>query len=315
MSLSSHIRDPESPVRQFMERHFPATRAVTGPANRALRGAETIRPSGEVIPWSTLGMALDYRCRYFFGTTPSRRLVAWQGAARVSAEPLPIALRDNAWVEIGAPEDAPSLPGSAIEAFFADLDDALARLEPSGRELSQEDERLLNRYCFVLALFETAYRSPLLRRDSPLFSHGDPTPADLLGLADPSWIDDLCALARRFARELGREPVEKAVLNPVFEGSGDVGGADADLILDHLLVDLKSTVTPRIEKRGLHQMLGYVLLDYNDAFGIRSAGFYLARQGMLVEWEIDDLAGRLSAGRVRSITDLRRDFRETIRAI
>ena len=87
MSLTSHLDDLQSPVRKFFSDLFPNTRPVTRECGAALSNAETIRPTSRV-PYSTLGTALDYRVRYYFSVTPSKDLVAWQGAALPSDEPL-----------------------------------------------------------------------------------------------------------------------------------------------------------------------------------------------------------------------------------
>lgn len=83
----SHLKDPRSPVRKFFSEQFPNTRPVTRECGRALSDAATIRPT-RIVPYTTLGIALDYRLRYYFSVTPSEDLVAWPGAARVSDSPL-----------------------------------------------------------------------------------------------------------------------------------------------------------------------------------------------------------------------------------
>jgi hypothetical protein len=48
---------------------------------------------------------------------------------------------------------------------------------------------------------------------------------------------------------------------PVFAGSGDVGGADADLLIDGLLIDVKTTVDANKvpTQANIWQLAGYVL--------------------------------------------------------
>ena len=107
---------------------------------------------------------------------------------------------------------------------------------------------------------------------------------------------------------LEHRPFDDFVLNPTFEGSGDIGGADADVILDNCLLDIKSTVKAGIQKLWLYQLLGYVLLDYSDRFELSMVGFYMARQGKFMEWPIDNLLETLSAKHNRSLADLRGEF-------
>ena len=98
-------------------------------------------------------------------------------------------------------------------------------------------------------------------------------------------------------------------IGPTFEGSRDVGGADADVILGTSLIDVKTTVDPKVARDGLWQILGYALLDYSDAYGIDAAGFYFARQGQFVEWPLAELARACSGGAVESWPSARNEFR------
>jgi hypothetical protein len=125
----------------------------------------------------------------------------------------------------------------------------------------------------------------------------------------------ICALSRLFAShlpELARQPL---FLNPIFAGSGEIGGADADLISDGCLIDVKTTVDPKFTRtRLLYQLLGYVLLDYDDAYAIRSVGVYLSRQGLLIRWQLADLLQTLLDGKRATLAELRASFREAVRA-
>ena len=167
MSLTSHLDDKNSPARVFMEEHFPRTRQVLSPVNTRLRRAETTRPAGRP-PWMTIGTAFDYRARYFFEITPHEDLIAWKGATRVSDETTMVPVGDNAWISVGASANGPQLSETAIQSFFNDLDDAVGQIRPSRRQLSSQDEELLNRYCYVLALFEDPGRGRV-NSGSPLF--------------------------------------------------------------------------------------------------------------------------------------------------
>jgi hypothetical protein len=165
MSLTSRLNDSKSPVRRFLSERFPNTRSVIRECRNTITNAETIRPTMPV-PWSTLGIALDYRLRYYFGLTPARDLVAWAGAKRVSD--------DDIWEDVGigsyaikARPNEPSLPRTAIESFFQELDEVLPELRPAGRQLDRQQEETLSRYCIVLALFEEVSRAGP-RRESPL---------------------------------------------------------------------------------------------------------------------------------------------------
>jgi hypothetical protein len=291
MSLTSHLKDISSPVRQFIHSQFPNNRAVVRDAKDVLVAATTTRPSSPV-PYSTIGMALDYRLRYYFSITPSEALVAAKGADQLIS-----AQRELFWL--------------AAE-FFESLKVALDELQPVRQRLDAQHESRLAQYCYVLALFEQLYRAGLDIR-SPLLV---PIPADsveaLLAIPQPAAIDDLCTLSWVFydgftdlingAREI--------VLNPTFDGSRDVGGADADVILDGCLLEFKTSVKPKLDPFALYQLLGYVLLDYSDRYQIQGMGVYMARQGVLLRWPLTELLRTMAGAPSPDLADIRGRFRQ-----
>lgn len=94
-------------------------------------------------------------------------------------------------------------------------------------------------------------------------------------------------------------------LKRTFSGSNDVGGADADLILDGCLIDFKSTINAKLTSTWLYQLLGYALLDYRDEHQITRVGIYFSRQGVLLQWDLADLIRELSAGPPMSVDQMR----------
>jgi len=80
-------------------------------------------------------------------------------------------------------------------------------------------------------------------------------------------------------------------------------------------LDVKTTVDPKFTRtRLLYQLLGYVLLDYDDAYAIRSVAVYLSRQGLLIRWRLDDLLPTLLDGKQTNLAELRGSFRQAVRA-
>ena len=62
--------------------------------------------------------------------------------------------------------------------------------------------------------------------------------------------------------------------------------------------------------RWLWQILAYAWLDTaGDRYRIRAAGLYLARHGVLLRWDVDELAARLLGDR-RAVSTARREFLE-----
>jgi len=85
------------------------------------------------------------------------------------------------------------------------------------------------------------------------------------------------------------QPKERLVLNPVFgEGSRLLGGADADLVLDEQLIEIKTVPKQTLTLETVRQLVGYALLankygvngDGRDDTILR-LGVYYSRTGML----------------------------------
>ncbi|MGW1657646.1 hypothetical protein [Streptomyces atratus] len=93
--------------------------------------------------------------------------------------------------------------------------------------------------------------------------------------------------------------------------------ADADLIVDGLLLDFKSTHHPRpLPKHTAWQLLGHLLLDTHDRYRTDSLGLYLTRSAGLVSdclWSVLILAHRydvdLKAAFLRTMDELDRSRR------
>ena len=80
-------------------------------------------------------------------------------------------------------------------------------------------------------------------------------------------------------------PKRRAFLNPTFgKGSALVGGADADLIIDDTLIDIKTTKSNSFTQNMYNQLLGYYALStFRDEFSkITHLGIYFSRYGVIV---------------------------------
>ena len=328
MSLTSLIDDTKSPVGQFFRERMPLTRQVVSKVNASVKDAPTIRlgDSTERIPYATLGTAIDYRIRYYFPVGNYRDLVAWRGAAMLSDQPiwingepgesyyLPLDSMATAeeyvlaYARQSVPTGGSSLPKEMIEGYFSDLETFIAEIAPAGRLLEQEQESLLNRYCVVLALFEEVRRAGP-RPDSLLFRNAVHASEDLLNIVQSDWIEDLSAQSKAFYDCFSDKLGAECILNPIFAGSIDVGGADGDLIVESALLDVKATINSRIAGSWLYQLIGYALLDYDNQYKLTNAGIYLTRQGRLIDWDIQSLIDSLRPN-PQTLDELRRDFRE-----
>jgi hypothetical protein len=111
-------------------------------------------------------------------------------------------------------------------------------------------------------------------------------------------VDDLVALAAGFTTAGGPLIGQAAVLNPTFAGSMSVGGADADLIVNRTLIEVKTTKQARPDRDWIYQLVGYLLLDIEDRHGIERLAFYLGRVPALLDWDADELLATLAGSAV-----------------
>ena len=361
MPLTLHLKDKDSPVRRFLRDQFPNVRAFLVKPRRNLRKAYTIcQESCNNYPWSTVGVALDYRIRYYFGVTPCEELVAYKGARDLSfvqildaSERHLSALRtgdtitvidelqgqrigiyypkDNSAVsfdksvstleimEIGRKATGGSsdifvdgIPplGMQFRDYFCQLNALTKRSSPVAKRLPRTEEDELNRHCFALALLEETARTG--KTDGVPLADGSIDVESLLGLVKPQWVDDLTELSWEFYDGFNDLLAKPCVLNPKFEGSRDIGGADGDLIVDGTLIEIKTTTQLKIDGDWIRQLLGYVLLDYSDAHRISDIGLYMSRQGMLITWELEEVLRGLYSGEPPKIGVLRNQFKEVL---
>ncbi len=93
---------------------------------------------------------------------------------------------------------------------------------------------------------------------------------ETFGHYDSKDVDDLRALYV-VAENVNFHADRGCILNPAFnDASKLVGGADADVILDSSIIEIKTTKDLRLDRRDLYQLLGYYLLLRLD--GICTSG-------------------------------------------
>jgi hypothetical protein len=91
------------------------------------------------------------------------------------------------------------------------------------------------------------------------------------------------------------------LLNPIFGSSMLVGGADADLVLDDMLIDIKTTKFLKVTREYINQLLGYYILHRIGGLDgappdhqINTVGIYFSRHGYLHTWKISDFIDEAS---------------------
>lgn len=309
MALTVLLDDRHSPVHKHFEATYPnlsavrwgiasepvGTVAVGGneyPVSTVPRfavGVPKVLPR-EPLPgerhygWGGAGMAFDYRVRLLLAPQDPSGFVAAAGArnlaGRARRRTLPPAWLDLVVALVDAQLDQPAADPVVADAGSVEV----ARL------------------CGLLALYEQLYRMPpAYLEEHPLVVAGpDATLEDQLNLVDERMVDDVVRLAALFAQAQPQflDPGLAVVCNPTFDRTEDLGGADADLIVDGTLLDLKTAKRPALDKRTVWQVLGYLLADTSDRHHISSVGWYFARHGLLWELPVGEFLRRLHGGDV-----------------
>lgn len=106
-------------------------------------------------------------------------------------------------------------------------------------------------------------------------------------------IEDLRNLYQAIPQEKFNTEGE-VLLNPTFgDASRLVGGADADLVIDNTLIDIKTVKSLNLRRYEWRQLIGYsVLADLDSGFpNLDKVGFYYSRFGVLWTTEIDTIYG------------------------
>ena len=85
------------------------------------------------------------------------------------------------------------------------------------------------------------------------------------------------------------------VLGADFTGSSLIK-ADADVITAGLLLDLKTDSKFSLGVTTVFQVLGYALLDFDDAYQLANVGTFSARYAYLATWDIGALFDERPAG-------------------
>ena len=316
MSLTSEMDRKDSPVRRFLRETFPNTRGPLAACREALRAPLVADLPADSHPgaYSQIGTATDYRIRYHFAITPVREFVAWPGAVlvvRSDEVDLPPAGLARAQL---IREDS-KLTRACVAGFFGALDRAASAIAPHRHRPDEAEERTLARFCLVLAAFEAAFRNPYAWPPPYLGAARPGSASELLALVPDDWVEDAAALGAAFAERYPAWRGTGAVLNPNFAGSLDIGGADADLIADGCLWEIKTTKGRGAQGEWLRQLLGYVLLDYEDEHAIERVGLLLPRQNTRFSWSVRELIGELSGRDDLGLPILRDRFRRICEAL
>ena len=259
--------------------------------------------------YGQIGTAIDYRIRYHFAITDPRELVAFPGALLVAGMLHPLG------AEWSIPERF-QLSKACVSGFLAALDRRVDVIAAHRQHPTDAEERTLARFCLVLAALEAVRRGGTRAWPPPYFGDALPdTAADLLASVPDEWVEDAACLGTAFSARYPEWQGANAELNPNFAGSADIDGADADLIADGCLWEIKTTKRQGGEGWWLHQLLGYALLDYEDKYEIDRIGLLLTRQNTEISWPIRELIATMSDRSDLELGDLRERFRSVCEGV
>jgi len=306
-------------VRAYFARRFPHTRELKF-ADTDEPPTEVILPSGpaqmhtlklfsapapQVLPldetgytWAVAGTAFDYRLRYEFEVGDPNTFTAAKGWTDLVRLPMGKRAVDTGWSDM-------------VQALF----ELTSRANPVAGNLTHTDELELARLCGLLALYEQLYRMGGIFNqrtfETPIAKIGRNAPLEqLLDLLDDRLPADIAAMIGLFRSSKPELAKPKEVsLNPQFARSVELRGADGDLVIDHLLLEVKTVKTAAMSRRFAWQVLGYLLADTRDNYGVESVGWYFARQGTLWRYPVAEFLSRLAGSDV-DLANARAEFAE-----
>ena len=316
LSLTNVLRIPRSPLRRFLKREFPdgpsalrdAFRAEHFPGQRRAAERRLLPPPANLgSEAGTVGTAIDQRLRLAF----------------TAREPLDgAALRGVEDVLHIVPDPRTAIALTSVGNELAVLAEGLiGDMGTDDRSCSmgraREDEEQLARLLVVSAWYSVAHRAGHAFTRTPLARAAATRPNTFtlqhaLGLVRRDVVEDVllqfhlaCTGPLRELRAVTTR--EDCHGGPVFRGMP----ADGDLLVKGLLIDFKSTSEPlRLPQSDVHQLLGYLLLDTEDDYGITSVGWYLSRTATLATWSVGDFLDRLGAR--KTLAQLRAEVLQVI---
>lgn len=288
MSLKRELERPDSWVNQFFKSDFGGVRNFVrhhGPSVKALSLKVPLTDRGQA---RLVGTAFDYRLRSHLGAT-------FHDSPELTNGILLMELKGSGC-------------GDEVDRVWAELMTQLLDDMPVNNELT------VSRASIVLAWLDWGSRSGGLWGDGMrsiakfIEQHSNGRGYQFLNSVDKDIANEVSALYR-IAQ--GQFPFKGAVCGPSFAGSKFVGGADADLIVEKCLYNIKSSINPRKKFiEDLRRLIGYTLLDWDDEFALEQVGFYYARSGVFMKWPLTKLIAECSSRGQATLRSLRKRFRD-----
>jgi hypothetical protein len=296
----------KGPVRDWFANTFPETQRVCSDANRELRAGGTDAPCAiPLTPGADPALA---------GTAVGYLL---SGHLRAHALDETVATRAAQLLD-GPLRGQGKFPPRLVERVVVHR---IRELRPWERT-SLDDERwewLCQLVC-VLARFEQYFRAGprvLPHLAPPLAQHSDNLGELAAALVKAPTLQDVSALGRATVEDHGRLCNASALfIGPTFVQSIALAGADADLIYDETLVDLKSSSQARVLGREeLWQLLGYLFADTDNSYGITRVGVAALRHRRSILWSAEELMRSLGADPAVTLARWRDEFARLLQSL
>ncbi|MBO9336885.1 MAG: hypothetical protein J7455_19850, partial [Roseiflexus sp.] len=216
--------------------------------------------------YSLVGTAFDYLARFYV-----KRLNPHAITRRWIAEQV---LLDLSWMPIWRQNSQSDttvygFSWTPQEDYIKDKRGTILRLSELEKKVRQIVERARVDYADYLSsgritdeLVESALR---LAQIDPIFRLG--VVDKNLGDVHKEDMDDLLKLISLIDSQFFKAYC-LCLLNPTFgEASSLVGGADADLVIDNAIIDIKTTKNFRLDREDFNQLIGYFVLHEIAGFG------------------------------------------------
>jgi hypothetical protein len=305
VSLSSLLGAGGGPVWDWFATHFSQTQRVCTDANRQLRRGPATEPCVvPPVPGTDHGLV---------GTA-----VGYLFSAHLRGDALSDSVATHAVRLLDGPmRGRGKFPPRLVERVVVER---IRDLRPWAAPLGDEEWSALCHLVCILARFEQYYRAgsavlPYLVE--PLTEHSNNLAKLAAALANTATLDDVRVLGRATVEDhIGIRDSRELHIGPTFEQSIALGGADADLIYDGTLVDLKSTSQARVVGREeLWQLLGYLFADSDDTYKVQRVGFAALRRRSMVFWPAQELIDALAGHPTEPLEHWRREFARLLRPL
>lgn len=227
--------------------------------------------------YTLVGTAFDYLLRFYIGHLNLMKAMVRKWVAESSIKAMKETREMRVWLDPRKPPLLVPIDDNLIAKANKMLSQAKATY--SNYIQSGEMNEELMKCTILLAQLDTYFRAGIIGEDFGIIDDGDVADLQkLISLVNPDSfkVKELC------------------LLNPTFgEASLLIGGADADLIIDNALIDIKTTTQLEFKRDHFNELIGYYTL-YKIG-GIPSApvepkienlGIYYSRYGELYTFPI-----------------------------